>query len=149
MKVASRKTKKSTAAGVLIGSKIKSMVQSKTWQYFVIAAALCSVEVNAFLSLQKTSQVEVLPKHRITTGRISNVVAYITQDDEDTEDDGWGDVQPSLKQEMSPSSSPVDPPERDLFIPIFSIVSLLGLFGAYGYEMFRLASRGELYLPWN
>jgi hypothetical protein len=39
--------------------------------------------------------------------------------------------------------------ERDLFIPIFALVSLAGLFGAYGYEMLRLASRGELYLPWN
>ena len=37
--------------------------------------------------------------------------------------------------------------ERDLFIPIFAVVSLLGLFGAYGYEMLRLYSRGELYLP--
>ena len=39
--------------------------------------------------------------------------------------------------------------ERDLFIPIFAVVSLLGLFGAYTYETLRLASRGELYLPWN
>ncbi|KAL3901348.1 MAG: hypothetical protein SGARI_006087 [Bacillariaceae sp.] len=39
--------------------------------------------------------------------------------------------------------------ERDMFIPIFALVSLAGLFGAYGYEMLRLASRGELYLPWN
>lgn len=37
--------------------------------------------------------------------------------------------------------------ERDLFIPIFSTVSLVGLFAAYGYEMLRLYSRGELYLP--
>mmetsp|Transcript_20622 Transcript_20622/g.31314 ORF Transcript_20622/g.31314 Transcript_20622/m.31314 type:complete len:162 (-) Transcript_20622:151-636(-) len=37
--------------------------------------------------------------------------------------------------------------ERDLFIPILSVVSLAGLFGAYGYEMLRLYSRGELYLP--
>jgi cobalamin biosynthesis Mg chelatase CobN len=37
--------------------------------------------------------------------------------------------------------------ERDLFIPIFAVISLAGLFGAYGYEMFRLYSRGELYLP--
>ena len=42
-----------------------------------------------------------------------------------------------------------EPPERDLFIPIFSIVALIGLFGSYGYEMVRLASRGELYLPWS
>ena len=41
-----------------------------------------------------------------------------------------------------------DPQERDLFIPIFAVVSLLGLFGSYGYEMLRLYSRGELYLPW-
>ncbi len=40
-------------------------------------------------------------------------------------------------------------PERDLFIPIFAIVSLAGLFGAYGYEILRLNARGELYLPWN
>jgi len=37
--------------------------------------------------------------------------------------------------------------ERDLFIPIFALVSLAGLFGAYGFEMLRLYSRGELYLP--
>jgi hypothetical protein len=41
------------------------------------------------------------------------------------------------------------PAERDLFIPIFAIVSLLGLFGSYAYEMVRLNSRGELYLPWQ
>ena len=41
-----------------------------------------------------------------------------------------------------------DGQERDLFIPIFAIVSLMGLFGSYGYEMVRLYSRGELYLPW-
>mmetsp|Transcript_41526 Transcript_41526/g.99507 ORF Transcript_41526/g.99507 Transcript_41526/m.99507 type:complete len:316 (+) Transcript_41526:18-965(+) len=38
--------------------------------------------------------------------------------------------------------------ERDLFIPVFAVVSLMGLFGSYGYEMLRLYSRGELYLPW-
>jgi len=37
--------------------------------------------------------------------------------------------------------------ERDLFIPIFAVVSLAGLLGAYGYEMVRLYLRGELYLP--
>lgn len=48
---------------------------------------------------------------------------------------------PSRSRELS------EPPERDMFIPIMAIVSLLGLFGAYGYETLRLASRGELYLP--
>ena len=37
--------------------------------------------------------------------------------------------------------------ERDLFIPLFALVSLAGLMGAYGYETLRLAARGELYLP--
>ena len=37
--------------------------------------------------------------------------------------------------------------DDDLFIPIFALVSIGGLLGAYGYEMIRLYSRGELYLP--
>ena len=47
----------------------------------------------------------------------------------------------------SPSSS--DEPERDAFIPIFALISLMGLFGSYGFEMLRLYNKGELYLPWN
>lgn len=39
--------------------------------------------------------------------------------------------------------------ERDLFIPIFTLVSVIGFTGLYGYEMLRLYSRGELYLPWE
>jgi len=39
--------------------------------------------------------------------------------------------------------------KRDFFIPIVAVVSLAGLFGAYGYEMFKLNLNGELYLPWN
>lgn len=53
------------------------------------------------------------------------------------------------QQQVARSSRSQEPPERDLFIPIFAIVSLAGLFGSYGYEMLRLYSRGELYLPWN
>ena len=90
--------------------------------------------------------------------------------DEEEEDDGWGTTTSSttetdrklnelrsLREEASnkaqgvtPSSSSTsfeEPPERDMFIPIMAVVSLLGLFGAYGYETLRLASRGELYLP--
>ena len=39
--------------------------------------------------------------------------------------------------------------ERDLFIPIFALVSIIGFGSLYGYETLRLYSRGELYLPWN
>lgn len=77
----------------------------------------------------------------------------------DDDDDGWNNddddessSQPLPTESISPISNRVvvsEEPERDLFIPIFAIVSLLGLFGAYGYETLRLASRGELYLPWD
>ena len=39
--------------------------------------------------------------------------------------------------------------DRDLFIPIFALISLAGLFGTYAYEMIRLYTRGELFLPWG
>lgn len=62
----------------------------------------------------------------------------------------------SLQEERNPvqtsgdrEQNDPDEQEHDLFIPIFALVSLAGLFGAYGYEMLRLASRGELYLPWR
>lgn len=89
-------------------------------------------------------------------------------DDDEDDDDGWGSPSPSskvdqerelaaLQAERSSASSQSrsvrqandEPPERDLFIPIFALVSLAGLFGSYGYEMLRLYSRGELYLPWD
>ncbi|KAL7520407.1 hypothetical protein ACHAWX_005131 [Stephanocyclus meneghinianus] len=41
-----------------------------------------------------------------------------------------------------------DVAKRDLFIPIFTLVAVVGFAGLYGYEMFRLYSIGELYLPW-
>ena len=86
--------------------------------------------------------------------------------DEDGDDDGWGVTSSKSDQERelaalqaeraesSASSNRVrqgseQPEERDLFIPIFAVVSLAGLFGSYGYEMLRLHSRGELYLPWD
>ena len=49
---------------------------------------------------------------------------------------------------QEPSNTPRKE-ERDLVIPIFALVSLAGLFGTYAYEMWRLASKGELYLPWT
>ncbi len=72
-------------------------------------------------------------------------------------DDGWEadttekQAEDNIKllkslQEKPLSSSPPEK-ERDLFIPIFTLVSIAGFTGAYGYEMLRLYSRGELYLP--
>lgn len=86
---------------------------------------------------------------------------------EEDDDGGWGtpDLQADngammdLKRQelqrlqtdnMAPSQQQQDrEQERDMFIPIFAIVSILGLVGSYTYELVRLASRGELYLPWQ
>lgn len=98
---------------------------------------------------------------------------------EQTDDDGWGDSvstttaaeasndrisksqelanlqnEIAMKQQNKStvrSSSPGmnEEKERDLFIPIFTLVSVIGFTSLYGYEMLRLYSRGELYLPWN
>ena len=78
----------------------------------------------------------------------------------DDDDDGWiddtsTDNEKGSAKDQRRNQSIQSPPreaetqERDLFIPIFTLVSLAGLFGAYGYEMLRLYLRGELYLPWN
>lgn len=90
------------------------------------------------------------------------------KDDSEDEDDGWGDDTvdvsigelQSLQKQSTPSSTnnnqaqiqkqqQTQEPERDLFIPIFAVISLTGFFGAYAYETFRLYQQGELYLPWN
>ena len=98
---------------------------------------------------------------------------------EQTDDDGWGDSMSTttaaeassdrisksqelanlqndiaMKQQnrgtMRSSSAGInEEKERDLFIPIFTLVSVIGFTSLYGYEMLRLYSRGELYLPWN
>ena len=39
--------------------------------------------------------------------------------------------------------------EKDLFIPVVTLISVIGFTSLYGYEMLRLYSRGELYLPWE
>jgi hypothetical protein len=94
-------------------------------------------------------------------------------DDIDNDDDGWGDgddvviglnsdrsrelamlqedlaskreVRKSLDSRTAKSGGE----EKDLFIPIVTLVSVIGFTGLYGYEMLRLYLRGELYLPWE
>ena len=73
---------------------------------------------------------------------------HIEPSSEKDEEDDWGVARRIVEQEVKPSSaSPRTEPERDLFIPIFTLVAIAGFTGAYGYEMLRLYSRGELYLP--
>lgn len=107
---------------------------------------------------------------------LANAWLKATSEDEeeadDDDDDGWGapstagkerelaalQLERQQRQEgsnraasssASSSVSQDDEQGRDLFIPIFALVSLAGLLGSYGYEMARLYSRGELYLPWE
>eukprot|EP00584_Thalassiosira_punctigera_P023851 CAMPEP_0172553448 /NCGR_PEP_ID=MMETSP1067-20121228/50980_1 /TAXON_ID=265564 ORGANISM="Thalassiosira punctigera, Strain Tpunct2005C2" /NCGR_SAMPLE_ID=MMETSP1067 /ASSEMBLY_ACC=CAM_ASM_000444 /LENGTH=174 /DNA_ID=CAMNT_0013341639 /DNA_START=64 /DNA_END=588 /DNA_ORIENTATION=+ len=61
----------------------------------------------------------------------------------------------AMKQSRQKLLDPVNPSpantggERDLFIPIVTLVAVVGFTGLYGYEMLRLYVRGELYLPWE
>lgn len=50
--------------------------------------------------------------------------------------------------DVNASSAGVGGENIDLFIPIFTLVAVVGFAGLYGYEMLRLYFRGELYLPW-
>ena len=103
----------------------------------------------------------------------SRIVLQAAESEE--EDDGWGDSvstttssdrisksqelanlqndmamkQQNKSTQSSPSTDTSESKERDLFIPIFTLVSVIGFSGLYGYEMLRLYSKGELYLPWN
>jgi hypothetical protein len=66
-------------------------------------------------------------------------------------DGGWNSKEMDVfrKKEVPLNSKPPVPEqqERDLFIPIVSLLSIGGFIGLYGYEMLRLYLRGELYLP--
>ncbi len=72
-------------------------------------------------------------------------------------DDGWDtetktrDAQNlnGIERNRKQTITKNDDSERDLFVPIFSIVSLMLLFGTYGYETLRLYNEGELYSPWR
>lgn len=59
-----------------------------------------------------------------------------------------GLVAKQRRYDKNTSSAGGDVAKRDLFIPIFTLVAVVGFAGLYGYEMLRLYSRGELYLPW-
>ena len=83
----------------------------------------------------------------------------------DDDDDGWGtdtnDESLSIEKGSKIVQNLKTPPPsrsfstegkdqpRDLFIPGFALLSLVLLFGSYGYEMIRLNSEGQLYLPWQ
>jgi hypothetical protein len=86
--------------------------------------------------------------HRHHCERPDRVAVYLagsndvdnSNNNNDSDDDGW-ETDPSTVSTTDRND------DDDLFIPIFALVSISGLLGAYGYEMIRLYLRGELYLP--
>lgn len=89
-----------------------------------------------------TTEIQRLPTSRIYLASDKNE----NNDDDDDEDWGVDDDDISQQTFLAPTEQTQ---ERDLFIPIFALVSLAGLIGTYAYEMVRLYSLGELYLPWS
>ena len=112
----------------------------------------------------------------IISNRLNSCIVLKALESEEEDDDGWGDSvsavsttissdriskskelanlqnDMAMKQQNKQRSSSADASkseERDLFIPIFALVSIIGFTGLYSYETLRLFSRGELYLPWN
>lgn len=107
----------------------------------------------------------------------SRILLKAAESEQTDDDDGWGDsvnaatsvssdrisksqelanlqndiaMKQQNKSAMRSSSTDMnEEKERDLFIPIVTLVSVIGFTSLYGYEMLRLYSRGELYLPWN
>ena len=124
-----------------------------------VVALLCWLSIHHYcqqhvlaLIAPKSTKVRLhygTPRHCSTT-RLSwlTLLASSPEDDDANDDDGWGNVLPVEAQPLEKRTTTVEP-ERDLFIPIFAIVSIAGLLGSYGYEMLRLQANGELYLPWT
>jgi hypothetical protein len=84
----------------------------------------------------------------------ANKYRYRAIQNDDT-NDGWDTTEldslraQRIERQQKSQSDSGKQQERDLFIPIVSLVSIAGLLGTYTYEMIRLYVRGELYLPWD
>jgi len=100
-----------------------------------------------------------VPNNRRTTRRSESLVVRLRAEKkkkvEQDAEDGWGfdvddqlmdQAEKELKNESSTLRATRDQ-ERDLFIPIFALVSIIGFGGLYAYEILRLYFAGELYLP--
>jgi hypothetical protein len=84
------------------------------------------------------------PLYQRHSRAICTVVVFSADSNNGWDDDG-GDTPSRHDKDIMKESPPRT--ERDLFIPIFSLVAIAGLVGSYAWEMLRLYQRGELYLP--
>jgi hypothetical protein len=143
------------------------MIGSMNLKHFPNATVLfVLVLVRAAIAFNPSHRHFEWTRQTISRGRCYRSNSHLNLSNDDG-DDGWGDdgvvdsstledktkelrqLQQAAFSRSSRQARSTEEPERDFFIPIVAVVSLMGLFGSYGYEMVRLASRGELYLPWN
>lgn len=142
----------------------------KTDGLVAIVLLTCSLSIsNAFIGVQSHNMYgcavekrQYVLINRLHLPKIILQLEATNSDDGVDEDESWGtstanitpvksgeiiieDYQDGVLEKISK----VNEPKRDLFIPIFTLVSLVGFVGAYAYESFRLYANGELYLPWN
>ena len=141
----------------------------------IISAIACAHAFSNHANLNAIRQVQGcrsrLHRHNFLLSKQFHIIPIVrksVEGDEIEDDDGWGTTsvdrisksqelaklqdEMTMKKQQNNKSSQVSSSnneERDLFIPIFALVSIMGFTGLYGYEMLRLYSRGELYLPWN
>mmetsp|Transcript_10996 Transcript_10996/g.25997 ORF Transcript_10996/g.25997 Transcript_10996/m.25997 type:complete len:167 (+) Transcript_10996:93-593(+) len=146
-----------------------------SWALLAILSLGWAFRSEAFVEVQSPTRSSISGLHPPPTEPVVSTLACSTalySSSEDDEDDGWGtstdgasssvestdrklselrslqeQASNKAQQQQQQVSGTTEEPERDMFIPIMAVVSLAGLFGAYGYETLRLASRGELYLP--
>lgn len=123
---------------------------------------LLSDAVKAFVVERRARQSTLLSRsnnNRRTTQTIESLVVCLQaekkENAEQDEDDGWGfdvddqlvaQAEKEMKSEAAATNAAADQ-ERDLFIPLVALISIIGFGGLYGYEMLRLYFAGELYLP--
>ncbi len=120
---------------------------------------------------RKTKSATTAHRSILLVANVRLALPFSHQDSNPDDDDGWGsglddrlkigmdkagkDNKVDLAAAATGSTTPPGPArlgplqeqERDLFIPIISVLSILGFAGLYGYEMLRLYFAGELYLP--
>lgn len=102
------------------------------------------------LVTRKESTFPTFLEHKALQRRSFSSRYFARNDNNNNEnDDDWGTDDDDISQQTFLAPKSDEEVERDYVIPIFAIVSLAGLFGTYAYEIIRLWSRGELYLPWS
>jgi len=126
---------------------LASMIVSQTaaWTTTTTTTTITYLAPTRASPLYRVPTTTTTPTKRVSLS--TSFRLYLATDKDDDKND-WGTDDDDISQQtfLAPTK---EQPDRDLFIPIFALISLSGLFGTYAFEMVRLWSRGELYLPWS